>query len=166
MNYNSITIQFSVPFVKGKARPRVTKQGAYTPPETENAELIIFSAYTRECITKYGNLMVAPSDTPVHVLIRAYGVMPDSSAKSKGDAEPFVQKPDTDNIIKLVLDALNPKVKHVGKKTVISRGAWADDVQVVRVVCNKVERRRGACAHTDVTIIWDKNEGCTHEQCC
>ena len=161
---SAVTIQFSVPFVRGKARPRVTKQGAYTPQETENAELLILAAYTRECVAKYGDILVAPRGVPVHVLIKAYEVMPDSAAKSRGDVEPFIQKPDADNIVKLVLDALNPKSKRKGKTIIMSRGAWADDAQVVRVVCTKVERKRGGAAHTDVTIIWD-DERCTYEQC-
>ena len=153
-----VVIQFSVPFVRGKARPRVTKCGAYNTKETENAELLILAAYTRECMAKNGDLLVAPRGVPVYVDIKAFEVMPESAPKSRGDVEPFIQKPDADNIGKLVLDALNPKSKRKGKTIIMSRGAWADDAQIVRVECSKMERRRGGRAHTDITIIWNEDE--------
>lgn len=156
-------IRFSVPFVKGKERPRVTGNGAFTPQETQIAEMQIWQAYKKASLDKYGEILEAPKGVPVHVIIKVYGTMPESAPKSKGEAEPFTQKPDADNVIKAVLDALNPKRIRKGNHVYSRHGAWIDDAQVVRVICHKVERRRMVPERTDVIVIFGNGIGESHE---
>ncbi len=108
---------------QAKQRPRFTRSGhVYTPPETANYENMVKLSY-RE---KYGDRVLQnaiQADITVSVSI------PKSVSKKKywemetGRLYP-TKKPDCDNIIKSVLDALNGV-------------AYADDKQVVKVSCTK-----------------------------
>lgn len=89
----------------GKARPRVTRHGTYTPKATREAEARIRAAWDAE----HGHLGE-----------------PDASARF-GLQVTFWRKArhrrDVDNLAKLVMDALNG-----------APGAWADDYQVEHLV--------------------------------
>ncbi len=108
---------------QAKQRPRFTRSGhVYTPPETANYENMVKLSY-RE---KYGDRVLKnaiQADITVSVSI------PKSVSKKKywemetGRLYP-TKKPDCDNIIKSVLDALNGV-------------AYEDDKQVVKVSCTK-----------------------------
>lgn len=109
----------------GKARPRFTRSGrAYTPAKTVNYENLVKLSFT-ETIGYY-----VPSKEPVRMLIRAYYSIPKSTPKKKlpdmleGRIMP-TKKPDADNIIKSVADALNGIAYH-------------DDAQIVSVLCEKL----------------------------
>lgn len=128
------SLSISVPFAKGKQRPRVTRNGTYTPRETKEAERVI--AWT---------WMEAPGSAiikmcPVSVRIEVYRELPKSKPK-RIQSEPDTHKPDVDNIAKLVLDALN-------------RVAWEDDAQVTELSVVKHPRTRGGKDHTIVTVGW------------
>jgi Holliday junction resolvase RusA-like endonuclease len=104
----------------GKARPRFTKTGhAYTPQKTKDAEELIAAAYRA---TSGGCI---PKGVPVELGVTAHFPIPKSFSQKKRDAVLDseilpTKKPDADNILKLVADAL-------------SGVAYEDDAQVVRM---------------------------------
>lgn len=112
---------------RGKARPRVTVRGghahAYTPETTADYEWLVRHCYKAQ----------TPEGTPlqgaVRVEIEAVFAIPQSARRADraamlaGEKLP-IKKPDADNIIKIILDALNGL-------------AWADDAQVTHVTCRK-----------------------------
>ena len=135
-------LDFSVPLVAGKARPRVTACGTYTPRATLDAEDEVITAF-RDAANARARFEPAPKGCPVGVWISVQRAMPESRPKSRR-YEQDVYKPDPDNIAKLVLDALNGE-------------AWADDAQVVELAVRKVPRRRGQSDMTHVRIEWPHN---------
>lgn len=115
----------------GKARPRMTRNGhVYTPKETREAELAISMAYE----LFRGRLI--EKGVPVSLDVVAYFPIPQSWSNIKkmavmdGDILP-TKKPDADNILKLVADALNGE-------------AYEDDAQVVDMSISKRYRREVA----------------------
>lgn len=122
----------------GKARPRVTTRGgyarAYTPERTREFENRIKAAY----IEKYGRTKLIG---PLAIDVIACFEPPVSTSKKKrrqmldGDI-PYIKKPDLDNIVKAVLDALNGI-------------AYDDDSYVIKVYGFK---RYDEYNHTDVII--------------
>ena len=107
-------INFTVPFCAGKQRPRFTKNHAYKSNDETLREEAIALAFEE------AGGAAAPKGVPVHVLITA------KKSSTKRADEPFVMKPDADNIAKLVLDALNGK-------------AWHDDSQIVSLKVVKLD---------------------------
>lgn len=113
---------------QGKGRPRIVrnkytgKVHGITPEQTKSYEDLIRWSYR----DAGGQCM---NDKVLSVDIKAYYPIPTSFTKKKqqmailGDVRPTT-KPDCDNIIKVVLDALNGV-------------AYYDDKQVVCVSCNK-----------------------------
>lgn len=146
-------VSFTVPFVKGKERPRFGQGRTYMTPEERANERLVWVAYCDAC---GGKPACAPKGTPVSVLIEAYGTMPASRPKSDGDSEPYTYTPDLDNIEKLVIDALNPRYVKDGAKVrhLVKPGAWADDRQITHIDSMKVERRRGEHERTEVRVVW------------
>lgn len=110
--------------VQGKARPRVTMRGgharAYTPQKTKDYEGMIRYAY----LAAGGKML----DGPVMVAVETFRSLPKSRPK-KIESEPDVYKPDGDNVLKAVLDALNGV-------------AYEDDSQVVMLSIIKWPRTR------------------------
>lgn len=107
---------------QGKGRPRFRSAGAfvqtYTPKETVAYENLVKLEYRRQC-----NDFKFPDGTQLDVRITAFYTIPKSVSKKKRLA--MVQhlirpmkKPDTDNVVKVILDSLNEI-------------AYKDDVQVV-----------------------------------
>lgn len=111
--------------VVGKARPRMnTRTGrAYTPTNTKLYEYSLRQWFIRE----YPNFI--PIESRVKVTIIAYFGIPKSTSKKKetemlqGNISP-TKKPDADNIIKIVLDAMN-------------KFAFKDDTQVTKLEIEK-----------------------------
>lgn len=103
---------------RGKARPRVTRRGTYTPEETKRYEGLV-----RACWAKAGGERFE-DDTALNVLIVAWCPIPKSTSKAKrmemllGHIRP-AKKPDCDNVAKIICDALNGC-------------AYKDDAQIVR----------------------------------
>lgn len=116
-------ISFTVPGVPaGKGRPRFVKATgrAYTPEKTASYESLI--AYT----ASQALLAASPVEGPVGVKVQAVFPIPSSwSQKKKNAAHWHTSKPDGDNILKAVGDALNGIV-------------WKDDSQVARTSIAKV----------------------------
>lgn len=108
--------------VIGKGRPRFTMQGrTYTPKKTLDYEREIKKAYTG----KYSYL----SKKSLRIKICAYLEVAKSHSKVKKakmlmNLLQCTKKPDVDNIVKVVLDALN-------------KVAYQDDTQVVELVAIK-----------------------------
>lgn len=110
-----------VPVAKG--RPRFGRYGAYTPEKTQEYE-----EYVKMCwFAKYGG--VQPSKQSLEVNVVFYLPIP-KSVNKKQRAEMLdgkikhTKKPDIDNLIKSVLDALNGI-------------AYSDDSKIIRVAAEK-----------------------------
>lgn len=101
-------VSFSVEMEpRGKGRPRFTRDGhAYTDAKTRAAELKI-----RNCAAK-AMAGLEPSNEPVSIFVEAHFVPPKSIKKARREEMmlcrlPVTKKPDGDNILKLVCDAMN-----------------------------------------------------------
>lgn len=115
-----------------KARPRLARNGhTYTPKNTVDAEKKIASV-ARIAIAK-------PLSGPLSLYIEFYYAVPKSWSKGKREAIPLprTERPDLDNIGKLVLDSLNGI-------------AYLDDAQIVHLSCSKYY---GSSDRIHVTII-------------
>jgi len=122
---------------KGKQRPRWQKLGTYTPKDTVNYE-----SYIKELFAiKYPDFI--PLDSALTVQIWAGLLMPKSTSKKKegmmklGIIKP-TKRPDVDNILKTVMDALE-------------KLAYKNDSQIVRVVIDKDYSER---PRLEITISW------------
>ncbi|MCM1276703.1 MAG: RusA family crossover junction endodeoxyribonuclease [Lachnospiraceae bacterium] len=118
--------QFTVPGKpQGKARPRFNgkTRRTYTPQKTINYEQLVRNSY----LALYAG--EPPLDGALKAEITAFFPIPKSVSKSKrdrmlsGEIKPTV-KPDADNIIKAILDALNG-------------AAYKDDAAVIKVTAEK-----------------------------
>ena len=117
---------FTVLGIQGKGRPRFASRGgyvtAYTPDKTRAYESTVLSAYK----AAGGGLI----DGPVAVRLTAWQALPQRATKAqraaaeRGEIYP-IRKPDLDNVIKIVLDALNGH-------------AYGDDTQVVQIDARKL----------------------------
>lgn len=92
---------------QGKARPRFTRHGIiYTPKETQDYEKEVANAY------KIAAKRMSFGSEAVAISVKVYYPVPKSWSTSKrkaalqGDIRPTV-KPDGDNILKIIADALN-----------------------------------------------------------
>lgn len=109
---------------QGKARPRVTRYVTYTPKKTMEYEQKIRCAFLTEFDGGFWD-----KDIPLDVAIDAFYSIPKSAPKKKS-ADMLanrilpMKKPDVDNIVKVVLDALN-------------KTAFHDDAQVVKCTIRK-----------------------------
>lgn len=111
----------------GKGRPRFARVGAgvrsYTPAKTKNAEEVIALAWKSQSGEKV--------EGAVQLKLTAVFAPPKSISKKKQEeliGTPYEHKPDLDNIVKLVCDALNGK-------------AWADDSTVTGMKLSKIYGR-------------------------
>lgn len=123
----------------GKCRPRVVHNGnfsrAYTPEKTVNYETLAKLEFQRQC----GGYI---DGVAVRMEIIARFSIPKSTSKRKarameaGEIYP-AKKPDCDNIIKIVCDALNGI-------------AYKDDAQIIAV---SLEKRYAQIPGVDVRIM-------------
>lgn len=131
-------ISFSIPGdPKGKGRPRFGQGRTYTPQSTAAYEDFIRFCYN----LRYHQNSPIAADIPLSVNINAVFEIPKSFSKAKRaaalkDEIRPTKKPDCDNVIKIILDALNGL-------------AYADDKQVVCVSC---EKRYGEQSRVNVEI--------------
>ncbi len=108
----------------GKARPRSGKYGVYNPRVNVEYEKKIADCYRLAL-----NKLPEPTDKPIVITINCYYPIPKQTPKKKrelmldGKIKPMV-KPDLDNVMKSVLDALNGL-------------AYLDDKQVIRCMVTK-----------------------------
>lgn len=117
-------ISFEIPGEpKGKGRPRFGNGIAYTPDETRDYEM-----YVKQCYLKR-NEKINLTENPIKIRIVANYKIPSRFSKKKrvaamsGVIKP-TKKPDCDNIIKIICDALNLV-------------AYKDDKQIVECTCIK-----------------------------
>lgn len=98
-------IIFTVPGVpQGKGRPRVTRNGTFTPKKTRDYEKKV-----RDCYIAQGGQMF-PDDTPLFASITAIFPIPSSLSKKRRalfNGKRHCKKPDADNVAKAILDSLN-----------------------------------------------------------
>lgn len=112
---------------KGKGRPRFGRSGhAYTPHDTATYENLVKTCFKDQYPD---HIPVAPG-IPIKCYILAYFGIPKSTSKRKRmqmaiDLIRPLKKPDADNIIKIVCDALNGI-------------AYYDDAQIVEVILEKM----------------------------
>lgn len=131
----------------GKGRPRFSTIGghpvAYTPKETKAYEAKVRTAY----LERGGKYL----DTPVRVTVTAVFAVP--KRVSKRDAQDMLDglilpeiKPDADNIIKVVLDALNGTAYRDDKSVVEARVIkiyGAEDtvlIKIERINCRRKKK--------------------------
>lgn len=123
-------LKFTIPGEpQGKGRPKFARRGshahAYTPKKTRAYEDIVANSYILQC----GNAK-ANRNEYLSLVITAFFKIPKSTSKEKayemrlGKIFP-TKKPDIDNIIKIVADALNGV-------------AYDDDKQIIDVSARKV----------------------------
>jgi Holliday junction resolvase RusA-like endonuclease len=116
-------ISFEIPGKPfGKQRPRHGKGSTYTPKETVNYEAYVKQIYTAN------NLPYMTGQIWADLVIK-YDIPKSTSKKDrelmlKGTIRP-TKKPDIDNILKIIFDALNGV-------------AYKDDTQIYRVSCTKM----------------------------
>lgn len=145
---------------QGKARPRFARRGefvsTYTPSTTQKYEELI-----RYCALKVRqkNGITKPISADISLGIRAYFKIPKTYSKKRkerclnGEERPS-KKPDSDNIAKIVLDGLNPKMKvdHVQHKAIcVHEGLYRDDKQVVSL---KVDKYYSDKPRVEITAKW------------
>ena len=111
----------------GKGRPRFTKSGhTFTPEKTVNYETLVKLAFRQA----YPSAEPIAAKVEVIAKIKAYYPIPVSASKKlqarmrAGQMKPTT-KPDTDNIAKICLDALNGIAYH-------------DDAQIVELQVSKL----------------------------
>ena len=98
---------------QGKARPRLTRDGhAYTPKSTRMYETHIRNTFRRETLGAYDLTPAFPAGTPVRLTVRVFHAMPASASRIRKQemldgTAPCTRKPDLDNVLKVVADALN-----------------------------------------------------------
>lgn len=111
---------------KGKGRPRFSTQTgrAFTPKQTVNYETLVHTEYMVQC-----KGFRFPDDAMLDMRILAYYSVPKSGGK-KAKAQKLAniirptKRPDMDNVVKMVADALN-------------QVAYKDDTQIVDCQCRK-----------------------------
>lgn len=109
-----------------KGRPRMGRGGrVYTPDSTRQAERRIARAWWAPPIE---------ADTPVQVIIEAHMKRPAAHYKKNGELTALgkrlpvpMKRPDLDNVVKLVLDALNTVayVDDAQVQIIMARRQWA-----------------------------------------
>ncbi|MDX5065600.1 RusA family crossover junction endodeoxyribonuclease [Lactobacillus gasseri] len=141
----------------GKARPRVTRTVTYTPAKTARYEDLV--RYT--AINSFKGML--DKDEPVDVKIMAYFEVPKSYSKKRkalclSNQELPTKKPDADNIGKIIMDGMNPKMKRnkvVHKMMQLVRGIYHDDKQVTSLL---VKKRYSEYPRVEVTVERDKGK--------
>ncbi len=135
---------FTVPFVRGKDRPRFTGNGrTYITKATRDALEAIKTAYVEQVELDEGKFTPPADDgAPYAVHIDIYRALPKSRPK-RVLSEPDTFKPDADNVAKLVMDALNGT-------------AYPDDSQVISLCVRKWARTR--CEHDSMQVSVTKIE--------
>jgi Holliday junction resolvase RusA-like endonuclease len=131
-------IHFTVPGDPvAKGRPRVVRDGAFTRTFTPKTT-VDFENRVRFAAEHAG---ARPLEGPVSMTVTAMFAMPKGRFRKRAPrpAEWKTTKPDLDNLLKSVKDALNGI-------------AYADDSQVVELHAGKIHAAQGEPARTIVTV--------------
>lgn len=145
---------------QGKERPRFVRGRSvrtYTPASTHRYEDLV-RYYSR--LARSQHYIDKPVSQECGVSIKAYFGVPKSYSKKRRELclsgkEHPAKKPDGDNIAKIILDGLNPKMKldkvqH--KRVCLAEGFYEDDKQVVNL---SVEKFYSDKPHVEVRICWE-----------
>ena len=134
------TVNFTIPGKPGaKGRPRFTRYGkTYTPKETVEYENLVRLEYQQQ-----SEGVKFPEDICLSLRVEAYYSMAQSTPKKKrqrmlsGEIRPG-KKPDVDNVLKIVADALNDIAYHddsqIVEATVVKN--YSDDPRVEVTITN------------------------------
>ena len=141
----------------GKARPRVTRTVTFTPKRTSQYEELIRYA----AISNFEGYF--EKGCALDVKIIAYFGVPKSYTKKRREnclagIELLTKKPDIDNIGKIVLDGMNPKLrkdKQLHKMVEVMRGIYQDDQQVTYLT---VKKRYADRARVEVRVKEDEGK--------
>lgn len=118
----TVDIELDVSEIVGKGRPRFTRLGKpYTPAKTAIAERIVREGFAEAAGDRYADFT-----GPVSVSVKATRELARSNPKDWAGRTDMM-KPDIDNVLKLVLDALNGIAYH-------------DDSQVMFTTASKGSR--------------------------
>ena len=113
--------------IKGKGRPRFAKYGgfvkAYTPEDTASYENLIKLQFKYSCGDWYSEQPLKMKITAIHGIVKS-ATKKNMAKMLNGELKP-IKKPDADNIVKIICDALN-------------KIAYKDDTQVVELEFKKV----------------------------
>ena len=113
--------------IKGKGRPRFAKYGnfvkTYTPSETASYENLIKLQFRISCGDWYSEMPLKMKLTAIQSIIKS-ATKKGKAMMLSGELRP-TKKPDADNIIKIICDALNGI-------------AYKDDTQIVEIEFKKV----------------------------
>lgn len=134
------SVSFMVPEVRGQGRPRACVRAGHASVYKADADRAFEASLRRafEAARRLAGLPEEPAGGEVSVAVRC------SSPKARGprgSEQPFVQRPDADNVAKSVLDALNGV-------------AWRDDSQVTDLWVRKMRRRADSGRRTEVEVSW------------
>ena len=123
---------------KAQPRPRMTKTGhVYTPDSAKAWKEAIMTAFLYQYKQKIAQ--------PVRLRVLFNFPFPKKS-KNKG-AFPHIKKPDTDNLLKAVMDSIT------------EAGVWEDDALVYSIYAEK-RYYGGVCGSAEITIeALEKEEG-------
>lgn len=123
----------------GKARPRVTRWGTHNTEKTILYENLVKMCYQEQCGTY--------TENPIYALVSVYCGIPKSTPKKnlplmlKGEIQPC-KKPDIDNILKIIFDALNG-IAYKDDTQIFEVHAIKRYAEVPRVVVELVEAEDG-----------------------
>jgi Holliday junction resolvase RusA-like endonuclease len=124
--------------VKAQPRPRMTKTGhVYTPDSAKTWKELV----TAECLARRQPVI----DEPVKLTVCFYFPFP-RSAKNKKRFCPHTVKPDADNLLKAVMDALT------------EAKAWTDDAVVYSSRAEKWYTRDNVYGARVTIEIWEEEE--------
>lgn len=139
-------IEFEVPGEpRGKGRPRFSNRGGfvktYTPKETAAYENLVRLTYREKC-----DHVAFEQGVAVDLRVIAYMQIPTSASKKKraqmqsGEIRP-TKRPDSDNILKAILDGLNGVAYHDDAQIVDMqiRRFYSDNPRLV-VIIQSIER--------------------------
>lgn len=139
-------VTFNIPGrVRGQGRPRSLRNGrTYKAREDRAWEKHVADCYRTACPVRPGTTTFGSA--PVEVSLHIFPALPKSTPKRVEEDDKPV-KPDIDNVIKGILDALNGV-------------AWEDDCQVRGVMAFRHPRRRRD-PYTMVTVCggFDEEKG-------
>jgi Holliday junction resolvase RusA-like endonuclease len=126
------------------ARPRVTRYGTYNPRRQSEYMEIIRSTLAVEMRRQHCE--IARTGVPVAIDVVAAIPWPVSARVSdRGTTVPMIQRPDSDNFLKMAMDAASGVV-------------FDDDSQVWRVTVEKWRVPEGK-ERLEITIRWDETLG-------
>lgn len=115
---------------QAKGRPKFVRRGRFVQTYTDKKTLTAESQIKKR-FKSLNNRPKIAKDTPVSIEVNFEMPIPVSLSKKKQEAinlKPTLSKPDLDNLVKLILDALN-------------KVAYKDDALITELVCRKYYSR-------------------------